>query len=353
MSKDSVRTSFARRRFIGAPETSFDSSELVSSEFVGRAPAVSQPKKSRSICGVDVVACSSRDAVSTLDRLHHAGQSTAVAFANAHLLNCASSDPRVASALRRFLVFNDGIGIELASLLLYGSRFPENLNGTDFIPAFFDSTAVRHRVFLFGARPHVVENAARIFRERFPRHEVVGVLDGYRGESVDAAAWVRASGATVVLVALGNPGQELWLSHHLGDSGAALGFGVGAFFDYLTGASRRAPGWVRGLRCEWVWRVVQEPRRLLRRYLVGNFLFLAHVLGQKLFGPPPSGESKVSSLPGTPGGAGERTAMPDARVVASRTSEHGRKAEGSALRSASARAQNQGVQDRGAHDRNN
>jgi alpha-1,3-mannosyltransferase len=268
----------AGRNSIDTPDTSFD---VV--EFSERAtPTASKPKASRGILGVDVVAYSYQDAVSVLDCLYDSGQTTAVAFANAHLLNCASEDNRVVSALRRFLVFNDGIGVELASRLLYGSPFPVNLNGTDFMPAFFEATATRHRVFLFGSRPQVVEKAARIFRERFPRHEVVGFLDGYRGDFAEAAAQVRASGATVVLVALGNPLQELWLSRHLGESGAALGFGVGAFFDYLTGNSRRAPEWVRRWRCEWVWRVIQEPRRMMRRYLVGNFVFLAHVLGQKL-----------------------------------------------------------------------
>jgi exopolysaccharide biosynthesis WecB/TagA/CpsF family protein len=81
-----------------------------------------------------------------------------------------------------------------------------------------------------------------------------------------------------VLVGMGNPLQELWIAEHGDKTGARLLFGVGALLDFRAGQVQRAPTWVRNLRCEWIYRLLQEPRRLARRYLVDNFVFLARVL---------------------------------------------------------------------------
>jgi UDP-N-acetyl-D-mannosaminuronic acid transferase (WecB/TagA/CpsF family) len=84
----------------------------------------------------------------------------------------------------------------------------------------------------------------------------------------------------VLLVAMGNPKQELFIKDHLAATGCALGIGVGALFDFLAGDVPRAPLSVQHWRLEWVYRLLQEPRRLARRYLVGNPLFLMRILGQ-------------------------------------------------------------------------
>lgn len=93
-------------------------------------------------------------------------------------------------------------------------------------------------------------------------------------------AKIVASKADVLLVAMGNPLQELWLAEHLQATGCRLGIGVGALFDFLSGDVARAPLWVREARLEWVYRLLLEPGRLWHRYLVGNPVFLMRVLGQ-------------------------------------------------------------------------
>jgi alpha-1,3-mannosyltransferase len=84
---------------------------------------------------------------------------------------------------------------------------------------------------------------------------------------------------------MGNPDQEAWLNRHLPESGCRLGFGVGALFDFLADDVARAPAWMRSARIEWIFRMLQEPRRLWRRYLVDMPVFLARVLRQWLAGP--------------------------------------------------------------------
>jgi alpha-1,3-mannosyltransferase len=82
------------------------------------------------------------------------------------------------------------------------------------------------------------------------------------------------------LVAMGNPMQEMWLAEHLEATGCRLGFGVGALFDFLSGDVLRAPLWVQSARLEWAYRLIKEPGRLWRRYVLGNPIFLLRVFGQ-------------------------------------------------------------------------
>jgi alpha-1,3-mannosyltransferase len=79
---------------------------------------------------------------------------------------------------------------------------------------------------------------------------------------------------------MGNPLQELWIDRFGAKTRARLLFGVGALFDFEAGSVRRAPSWVRQLRCEWIYRLLQEPRRLVRRYVIGNLGFLFRVFAE-------------------------------------------------------------------------
>jgi alpha-1,3-mannosyltransferase len=240
------------------------------------------------ILGIPVLAATTAKAVSLIDGRFDGGARTGVAFLNAHGSNLAARDPAFAEALRAMLVLNDGVGVDIAARVLAGSRFPENLNGTDFVPAFLRGTRQAHRIFLLGGRPGVAERARDALAAANPRHAFVGVRHGYFAPSeADAvAAEIRASGATLLLVALGNPAQEVWIGRNLEATGARLAFGVGALFDFLAGEVSRAPAAIRRARLEWAWRLALEPKRLFRRYVLGNPLFLMRVARAKLFGRP-------------------------------------------------------------------
>ena len=179
-------------------------------------------------------------------------------------------------------MLNDGIGIDLASKLLFGAQFPDNLNGTDFTPYYLRYSRHRLRIYLLGGKRGVVETAAKLITETCPRHEVVGYREGYFPHSEDGlvASTISASGADVLLVAMGNPDQELWLRTNFDATGCRLGFAVGALFDFIAGEVQRAPVWVRTARLEWVYRLAQEPGRLWRRYVLGNPMFMLRILGQ-------------------------------------------------------------------------
>lgn len=236
----------------------------------------------RRILDVAVAVWTRSEAVDRLDRRLKQEGGTIVAFANANSLNLAHTDARVRGALREAIVLNDGIGVDLASKLLFGSPFPENLNGTDFTPYYLSNSRYRSRIYLLGGRRGVAQRAAIHLKQMCPQHSVVGCCDGYfpRNEDTQVARAVRSRRADIILVAMGNPDQELWLHKNLSATGCRLGFAVGALFDFMADDAQRAPAWIQSARLEWMYRLLQEPRRLWRRYVLGSPVFLLRIFGQ-------------------------------------------------------------------------
>ena len=204
------------------------------------------------------------------------------AFCNIHCASLAYSSPRFAAALSRMTIFNDGLGIDLASRLLFGTSFRENLNGTDLTAALLGRLPAT-RVFLLGSPPGVADRAAEILQGRYPHLLLVGTRDGYfpPEHAGDVARQIRSQDADLVLVGMGNPRQEIWAAEWGNTTGATV-MCVGAFLDFTAGVFSRAPKWVRAVRCEWLYRFVQEPYRLFRRYFVNAPTFLLVVAKQRL-----------------------------------------------------------------------
>jgi exopolysaccharide biosynthesis WecB/TagA/CpsF family protein len=166
-----------------------------------------------------------------------------------------------------------------------GDAFPENLNGSDFNPLILELAARRRwAVYFLGASPGVAEAAAGRLQVQIPDLTVAGTRDGFfpRSDDASVAQAIKGTGAQVLMVAMGNPLQEFWLRDHLADTGASLGVGVGAFFDFSAENVKRAPAWMNHAGIEWVFRLLQEPQRLWKRYVVGNPVFLVRVLKQRL-----------------------------------------------------------------------
>jgi exopolysaccharide biosynthesis WecB/TagA/CpsF family protein len=227
-----------------------------------------------------------------------AGQ-TVIAFLNAHNANVMLKDSVYRQVLEHNLVLPDGIGVDLASIAVSGTAFPANLNGTDFVPALLTYMTRTKRVGLLGARPETLAKAQKNFAAHAPWHEFIAIHDGFFADdqSASIAAEVERQKLDILLVAMGTPRQEKWIANHIRPEHARLVVGVGALFDFIAGEVPRAPYLVRRMRLEWLYRVVQEPRRLTGRYFVGGPIFLAHVakytlthwarvLRNSLFGSP-------------------------------------------------------------------
>jgi N-acetylglucosaminyldiphosphoundecaprenol N-acetyl-beta-D-mannosaminyltransferase len=174
----------------------------------------------------------------------------------------------------------DGMPIIWAARLL-GQPLPAKVSGSDLLLPLCERAAQRGwGVYLFGGAPGAAEKAAAELTRRFSLR-VVGLeaprIDlGPAGAVAarEAAERVRASGADLLLVALGAPKQELWIHRHRAAFGPAVAVGVGASLDFVAGLVRRSPRWMSRVGLEWLFRLGQEPRRLWRRYLVEDPAFV-------------------------------------------------------------------------------
>lgn len=162
--------------------------------------------------------------------------------------------------------------------------------GPDLLPA-----VCRHglrfgwRHFFLGGAPGVAEKAIEKLEDEHPGIAIAGSycppfrkLNGEEDEKMCAV--IRASGADFVWVGLGTPKQELWMNEHRGRCGGAIMLGVGAVFDIAAGVSSRAPGFMQKRGLEWLFRLVHEPRRLWRRYLVLGPKFVVLALTELAIG---------------------------------------------------------------------
>ncbi len=212
-------------------------------------------------------------------------QPARIAFYNAHCANVSARDEAYAHALNTAdAVLPDGSGIALG-LKLRGRQLIANLNGTDLIPALCRRLAATgHSVFLLGGQPGVAQAAAAGLQKAAPGLIIAGTHDGFF-EANEEAALIRSinnSGADVVLVAMGVPKQDIWLQRVAPRLRATLTFGVGGLFDFLSHRIPRAPAILRKTGMEWSFRLYQEPRRMFRRYIIGNPEFVGRVLADAI-----------------------------------------------------------------------
>lgn len=250
----------------------------------GSSAIIEKPfTRARDVLGVHIDTRPGDQVIETLDHYLDEGKPLRIFYANAHTVNMAWQEPEVIDILNRGIVLNDGLGVDLASKILYAETYPENLNGTDFTPRFIAGSRHHLKIFLLGSRPGVAEETARRWRAMFPHQEIVGVHHGHFPDQETSRILenIRDSGANFLIVGMGNPLQEKWIDRHMAEAGVALAMGVGALFDFVSESVPRAPLWVRKLRSEWLFRLLYEPRRMFRRYVIGNWVFLYRVLRQK------------------------------------------------------------------------
>lgn len=214
----------------------------------------------------------------------NAGERGWLCTVNVAILMLMRHDPFLQSFVdRAAFVVADGQPIVWVSPWL-GQRLPERVAGVELVTELSARAAQEgFGVYLLGAKREVVELLAEQLGERFPALTISGCADGYFSddEFPARARAVRESGAKLLFVAMGVPRQERFLDAQWDQLGVNLAIGVGGSFDVLTGLRSRAPVAVQKIGMEWMFRLLQEPRRLAKRYLVTNTQFLYH-LGREL-----------------------------------------------------------------------
>jgi N-acetylglucosaminyldiphosphoundecaprenol N-acetyl-beta-D-mannosaminyltransferase len=189
-------------------------------------------------------------------------------------------DPELALSCRAgHLTVADGMSVVWA-LRALGHPVPERVAGVDLMARLL-AAAQEHRlrVYFLGARREVVAALVEWSRAQYPGLEIAGFRDGYFGPHDHTAIVeeIRTSGAHMLFVGMPSPFKETWCQHHRERLEVPVIMGVGGSFDVLAGFIKRAPRWAQSLGLEWFWRLLMEPRKLWKRYLITNseFIWLA------------------------------------------------------------------------------
>ncbi len=235
--------------------------------------------------GIDITNTIMVEALDWIEQRVLRQQKALVAFVNPACLNTAYTDEAYRQVLQHAeRVLPDGIGISIGTRLLDQSLLA-NVNGTDLFPRLCERAANGgYSLFLLGGLAGVAEKAAAAMQERYPKLLIAGVHQGYftDDQEADIIDIINRSEAAILLVGFGAPKQELWLARCRDQLAPTVYMGIGGLFDYYSGRIPRAPLWLREIGLEWAWRLVQEPGRMWRRYLIGNPLFLYRVWRQNL-----------------------------------------------------------------------
>lgn len=224
------------------------------------------------------------ETLATVESLVDSGQVTQHVVLNASKVVQAQKDEELRRAIEGCEVVNaDGMSIVWAGRLL-GIAVPERVAGIDLMDQLLALAARKGwPVYFLGARLQVLERTVATELRRHPGLEIVGFRNGYwtADEEDEVVRQVATAKPTLLFVAMPSPKKEQFLARHRGVLRVPFVMGVGGSFDVVAGLTRRAPAWMQHSGLEWAYRLRQEPRRMAKRYLVGNTGFIVLVCRER------------------------------------------------------------------------
>ena len=232
------------------------------------------------ILGIAVSSFTMEELLGVIDTSITSRQHLLLGVVNAAKIVNARKDAGLMHSLEQTdLILADGVSVVWLSRLL-GTPLPQRLAGIDIMYRILERASERrYRVYFLGAKSDVVHRVVEITAKQYPSVIIAGCRDGYFGDSeAEAIAQdIRSSRADILLVAMPSPRKENFLAKWYGLMDVPVCHGVGGSFDVMAGVTRRAPHWMQNCGLEWLYRLIQEPRRMWKRYLVTNVVFI--VLG--------------------------------------------------------------------------
>ncbi|PKM50946.1 MAG: glycosyltransferase [Firmicutes bacterium HGW-Firmicutes-7] len=204
---------------------------------------------------------------------------------NAGKMVLGHKDHQLKKIINKCEIINaDGQSVVWASRFLK-SPVPERVAGIDLMYQVIKLAAEKgYKIYFFGAKEEVVQKVAAIYKNKYPTINIVGVRNGYNIiESHDVILEdMKCSKADILFLGFGSPQKEYWLRDNISKIGIPFCMGVGGSFDVVAGLTKRAPLWMQKCGLEWFYRFIQEPKRMWKRYLVGNSKFLYLILREKI-----------------------------------------------------------------------
>ena len=226
-----------------------------------------------SILGTEVsILASYNDALDLICRRIRSGTQTFCVAVNPEKIYRATRSVELQKSLRSAHVrICDGIGISLASMLLYGRRIPRCTGIDLFLKLVHLAAREGMKIFVLGASGEINEAACRSLVEAHPGLRIVGRQHGYFMDSARVVNDINESGADLLFVAMGSPRQEFWISENLPKLSVKFCMGIGGSLDVVSGTTARAPALFRRMGAEWVYRLLTQPSRLRRQAVLPVF----------------------------------------------------------------------------------
>ena len=181
------------------------------------------------------------------------------------------------------LINADGASVVWAAKKL-GVPLKERVTGIDLFENLIKLANDKgYKIYLFGAKEEVVVKLKNMFEEQYPNLQIVGYRNGYftEADEPEIVKDMAESGADMMFVAFSSPKKEYWVNKYLKQLNIPFVMGVGGSFDVMTGVTNRAPIWMQNHGLEWFYRFIQEPRRLWKRYIIGNWQFVKYTYTYK------------------------------------------------------------------------
>ena len=234
--------------------------------------------------GCPVDGLSMNQSLDKLEEFIRDGSPHHVAVTNANKLWLMTRNPAMVDIMRQCSLVLPEKAIVIGSKLL-GLGVDHHVGGIMLLKAFLPRAQEKgYRVYFLGAKPEVVERMIENLRQKYPRLRIAGWHHGYvpAADDEEISRSIRDATPDILFVAMGTPRQEFWIAQHLSKLSVPVCMGVGGSFDVLAEIKRDAPDWVRTLSMEWLYRLVQDPKNLWKRYLLTIPWFLKAVLCARL-----------------------------------------------------------------------
>ncbi|EGO5829955.1 WecB/TagA/CpsF family glycosyltransferase [Enterococcus faecalis] len=204
---------------------------------------------------------------------------------NANKINLMYKSPELRAIINQCTLINaDGQSVVWANRLLNNKYEVHRVTGIDLFEKLIEISAEKgYRVYYLGAKEEIIKKLVLIHSEKYPGLKIAGYQNGYFDHSncEEIVKKIYDSHADILFVAFPSPQKEFWLNKHKEFLNVPLQIGVGGSFDVVAGRVKRAPIWVQKSGMEWFYRWIYEPRRLFKRYFIGNSIFIYHLMKEK------------------------------------------------------------------------
>ncbi|MBM3252494.1 MAG: WecB/TagA/CpsF family glycosyltransferase [Candidatus Omnitrophica bacterium] len=241
------------------------------------------------ICGIEIDNISMQEAIESIERLITERKKSFIATVNLDHIVILQKDREFREAYKNAaLIVVDSMPLLWAAAFLH-TPLKEKISGSDLFPKLCGVAAEKgYRLFFLGGNPGAALEAAEVLKIKYPKIQITGVCSPPYGfeqneaENKKILAMIQDVKPDILFVGLGAPKQEKWIYKYRNEYQVPVSIGIGASFDFVSGFVKRAPLWMQRVGLEWFWRLLMEPKRLWKRYLIDDMKFFWLLIKQKL-----------------------------------------------------------------------